>query len=122
MTQLAAIIKRYWRSLSILIMLLTTTFSLSPLGNLPEAPGSDKTHHFIAYAALAFPTALRKPRQWPIIIFGFALYSGLIELIQPLVNRYGEWMDFLANACGLFIGVALASLINKLAKDKIAKH
>ena len=122
MTQLAAITKRYWRSLSILIMLLTTTFSMSPLDNLPEAPGSDKTHHFIAYAALAFPTALRKPRQWPIIILGFALYSGLIELIQPLVNRYGEWMDFLANACGLFIGVALASLINKLAKDKTAKH
>ncbi|NCG16859.1 MAG: VanZ family protein [Synechococcales cyanobacterium H12SWP_bin.12] len=122
MTQLAAITKRYWRSLSILIMLLTTTFSLSPLDNLPEAPGSDKTHHLIAYAALAFPTALRKPRQWPIIILGFALYSGLIELIQPLVNRYGEWMDFLANACGLFIGVALASLINKLEKYKTAKH
>ena len=122
MTQLAAITKRYWRSLSILIMLLTTTFSLAPLDNLPEAPGSDKTHHFIAYAALAFPTALRKPRQWPIIILGFALYSGLIELIQPLVNRYGEWMDFLANACGLFIGVALASLINKLENHKTAKN
>ena len=27
----------------------------------------------------------------------FALYSGLIELIQPRVNRYGEWMDFMAN-------------------------
>ena len=122
MTQLASITKRYWRSLSILIMLLTTTFSLAPLDNLPEAPGSDKTHHFIAYAALAFPTALRKPRQWPIIILGFALYSVLIELIQPLVNRYGEWMDFLANACGLFIGVALASLINKLEHHKTAKN
>ena len=122
MTQLAAITKRYWRSLSILIMLVITTFSLSPLDNLPEAPGSDKTHHFIAYAALAFPTALRKPRQWPIIILGFALYSGLIELIQPLVNRYGEWMDFLANIGGLFIGVALADLINKLEKYKTAKH
>ena len=122
MTQLAAITKRYWRSLSILIILVITTFSLSPLDSLPEAPGSDKTHHFIAYAALAFPTALRKPRQWPIIILGFALYSGLIELIQPLVNRYGEWMDFLANACGLFIGVALASLINKLENHKTAKN
>lgn len=122
MTQLAAITKRYWRSLSVLIILVITTFSLSPLGSLPEAPGSDKTHHFIAYAALAFPTALRKPRQWPIIILGFALYSGLIELIQPHVNRYGEWMDFLANIGGLFIGVVLADLINKLEKHKTAKH
>ena len=122
MTQLAVITKRYWRSLSVLIILVITTFSLSPLGSLPEAPGSDKTHHFIAYAALAFPTALRKPRQWPIIILGFALYSGLIELIQPLVNRYGEWMDFLANIGGLFIGVVLADLINKLEKHKTAKN
>ena len=122
MTQLAAITKRYWRSLSILIILVITTFSLSPLGNLPEAPGSDKTHHFIAYAALAFPTALRKPKRGKVILTGFALYSGLIELIQPHVNRYGEWMDFLANIGGLFIGVALADLINKLEKYKTAKH
>ena len=51
------------------------------------------------------------------IILGFALYSGLIELIQPLVNRYGEWMDFLANVCGLLIGIALAFFINKLMKQ-----
>lgn len=122
MTQLAAIAKRYWRSLSILIILVITTFSLSPLDSLPEAPGSDKTHHFIAYAALAFPAALRKPKRGKVILAGFALYSGLIELIQPHVNRYGEWMDFLANIGGLFIGVALADLINKLEKYKTAKH
>ena len=46
----------------------------------------------------------------------FAFYSGLIELIQPHVNRYGEWMDFLANISGLIIGIALAFLINKLIK------
>ena len=120
--QLIAIIQRYWLSLSILILLATTALSLSPLDSLPEAPGSDKTHHLIAYAALVFPTALRKPKLWKVIIIRFALYSGLIELIQPHVNRYGEWMDFIANIGGLFIGVALAGLINKLEKHKTAKH
>ena len=115
-------IRNQWLNLSALFLLLITALSLYPLDNLPEAPGSDKTHHFIAYAALAFPTALRKPKRWRIIILCFALYSGLIELIQPHANRYGEWMDFLANISGLFIGVALASLINKLAKYKTAKH
>lgn len=122
MMQLIAIIQRYWLSLSILILLATTALSLSPLDSLPEAPGSDKTHHLIAYAALVFPTALRKPKLWKVIIICFALYSGLIELIQPHVNRYGEWMDFIANIGGLFIGVALAGLINKLEKHKTAKH
>ncbi len=119
---MTSFIRNQWFNLSALLLLLITALSLSPLDNLPEAPGSDKTHHFIAYAALAFPTALRKPKRWRIIILCFALYSGLIELIQPHVNRYGEWMDFLANTCGLSIGIAFAYLTNKLEKYKTGKH
>ena len=63
MMQLIEIIKRYWLSLSVLALLATTALSLSPLDGLPEAPGSDKTHHLIAYAAAAYPTALRKPNE-----------------------------------------------------------
>jgi len=109
-------IQRRWLHLSAILLACITALSLHPLNTLPEVPGSDKTHHFVAYAALAFPTALRKPRRWPLIIFGFALYSGLIELIQPHVNRYGEWEDFLANACGLLLGVGLAFCINRLER------
>ena len=109
-------INRYWIQLSLVMLLAITALSLHPLDNLPEAPGSDKTHHLIAYAALAYPASLRKPKRWQAIITIFALYSGLIELIQPHVNRYGEWMDFLANISGLIIGIALAFLINKLIK------
>ena len=109
-------INRYWIQLSLVMLLAITALSLHPLDNLPEAPGSDKTHHLIAYAALAYPASLRKPKRWQAIITIFALYSGLIELIQPHVNRYGEWMDFLANISGLIIGIALAYLINKLMK------
>ena len=112
-------IKHYWLSLTVLILLAITFLSLHPLDNLPEAPGSDKTHHFISYAALAYPTALRKPNRWLRIIIFFGLYSGLIELIQPLVNRYGEWTDFLANISGIFIGITLAFLTNKLEKKPL---
>ena len=116
MILLTQFINRYWIQLSLVMLLAITALSLHPLDNLPEAPGSDKTHHLIAYAALAYPASLRKPKQWQAIITIFALYSGLIELIQPHVNRYGEWMDFLANMSGLIIGIALAFLINKLIK------
>ena len=110
------LIQRHWLILSAILLVCITALALLPLITLPEAPGSDKTHHFVAYAALAFPTALRKPRRWPLIIFGFALYGGLIEMIQPHVNRYGEWVDFLANACGLLLGVVLAFCINSLER------
>ena len=116
MIPLTQFINRYWIQLSLVMLLAITALSLHPLDNLPEAPGSDKTHHLIAYAALAYPASLRKPKQWQAIITIFALYSGLIELIQPHVNRYGEWMDFLANISGLIIGIALAYLIDKLMK------
>ena len=118
MVKLIEIIKRYWLSLSMLALLATTAFSLSPLDALPEAPGSDKTHHLIAYAAAAYPTALRKPKRWLIIILFFAFYSGLIEIIQPWVNRYGEWMDVKANVGGLILGIMLAKLTNRLIRFK----
>ena len=116
MIPLTQFINRYWIQLSLVMLLAITALSLHPLDNLPEAPGSDKTHHLIAYAALAYPASLRKPKRWQAIITIFALYSGLIELLQPHVNRYGEWMDFLANISGLIIGIALAYLIDKLMK------
>jgi len=42
------------------------------------------------------------------------LYGGMIELVQPFVNRYGEWLDFFANTAGMMIGVLLGRLLRKL--------
>ena len=40
----------------------------------------------------------------------FAIYGGVIELIQPLVNRHGEWVDLIANTTGLMVGCLIAIL------------
>ena len=101
-------INKHWLAISIMILAGITLLSLAPLKELPEAPGSDKTHHLIAYTALAYPASLRRPAGWETIIILFAVYSGLIELIQPYVNRYGEWLDFFANLFGLLLGSLLA--------------
>ena len=111
---LVTFIKRYWISITTLILLLITILSLHPLEDLPEVPGSDKTHHIVAYCILAFPVAFRKHKGWQLLIICFALYSGLIELIQPYVNRYGELVDFIANCCGLAVGVAASAFANKI--------
>jgi hypothetical protein len=95
-------------------LLAITTLSLWPLETLPSVPGTDKTHHLIAYAALMFPTALRKPDKWIMIGLLFIAYSGAIELLQPYVNRYGEWLDMAANASGVIFGLIVAELINRL--------
>ena len=104
-------IQKYWLYLTLLLLTAIASLSLWPAAQLPNVPGTDKTHHFIAYAALAFPAVLRKPKNWQVLLFIFMLFSGLIELIQPFVNRYGEWLDMLANAFGLFCGFTLAQTV-----------
>nr|CRH07209.1 Conserved protein of unknown function [Candidatus Magnetococcus massalia] len=98
------------------MLLAITTLSLTPLSQLPALPGSDKTHHIIAYSALMFPTALRRPKGWMLIAAFFILHGGLIELLQPYVNRYGEWLDMAANTAGILCGVILAAMANHFFK------
>lgn len=108
------LIRVYWWQISLLALVLITGVSLYPAEQLPHVPGSDKTHHFIAYGLLALPVALARPRYWWAIVVGYVFYGGLIELVQPMVNRYGEWLDLVANSFGVLLGVAVATLVNLL--------
>lgn len=101
----------YWLPLSLFSLSLITVLSLMPLAELPEVSGSDKTHHFVAYGLLMFPVALRQPKNWLLIAVFFIAWSGAIELIQPIVNRYGEWFDLLANSLGVILGIVIARLV-----------
>lgn len=114
MNSLLAIIRNYWIYISIFTLTVITILSLYPLESLPSVPGSDKTHHFIAYGALMFPVALRKPKYWQLICIFFICWSGMIELIQPYVNRYGEWLDMAANTTGIIGSLLIAELISWL--------
>jgi VanZ family protein len=100
-----------------LTLALITLLSLTPLPHLPTAPGSDKVHHLLSYGVLFFPVALAKPKQWRLIGLFFFIWSGVIELVQPYVNRYGELLDMLANGVGLLCGFFIAQLANKAAKN-----
>ena len=111
------LIKKNWSIITIIVLCGITILSQTPLKQLPDAPGSDKTHHLMAYAALAYPASLRQPTGWEAIILLFALYSGLIEIIQPYMYRNGEWLDFVANITGLLLGGMLGLSTSKL-QDK----
>ena len=113
MNKILNLTTKYWLSCSLFILTAITVLSLSPLETLPPAPGTDKTHHFIAYGTLILPIALRKPKHWILIALLFIIWSGAIELIQPYVNRYGEWKDLLANIAGLACGLIIAEIIKR---------
>lgn len=112
------LVKRYWIALSVFNIFLVSALSLTPLEHLPVAPGSDKLHHFIAYACVIFPCALVRPKYWTAAVLLVIAWGGVIELIQPFVNRYGEWLDVAANTLGIFIGILSATLTNYLIRRK----
>lgn len=108
-------IKAHWIVITLVTLVAITFLSLWPLKQLPPVPGTDKSHHLIAYAFLMLPVALRRPKNWMLIGLLFIAYSGTIELLQPYVNRYGEWLDMLANSAGVMCGALAAGLINFLS-------
>ena len=122
MIKLLTLIRKNWIIFTLFVLLSITILSLWPLDELPSVPGTDKAHHLIAYAILMLPTALRKPTRWVLFGLFFIAYSGAIELLQPYVNRYGEWNDMLANTAGIICGLFIAEIVNFLFPVKLSNH
>lgn len=114
--RLLNMVRIYWIACAAFTLTAITVLSLRPLPALPDVPGGDKTLHLTAYAALIFPVGLSRPKRTKEIFLFFILYSGLIELIQPYVNRYGEWLDLAANTLGLACGLLLAEVLRRRLK------
>ena len=60
-------------------MLVIAFLSLYPLPKLPEFPGTDKTHHLVAYFFLALPSGLKKPNKWVLYICLFIILGVLLK-------------------------------------------
>ena len=113
-------ILRLWRPTTILLFSIILFLSLYPLPRLPViTEGVDKLNHFIAYLSLVLPIGYAQPKYTFLYLFTLILISGTIEVIQPYVNRYGEWLDFLANTLGIFVGFLVGKIIAKLIKNII---
>lgn len=119
MKSIIGLLGQKWHWLTSVTLLLITVLSLTPLPNLPEVPGSDKTHHLIAYGALMFPAFMVNHKLKGVLLFLFATWGGVIELLQPFVNRYGEWVDLVANMAGLAIGAALGWLLARAYSEAL---
>jgi VanZ family protein len=94
--------------LAAVIAVLTLTQLPSPQ---IRVPGSDKVHHLLAFAALAFPLSAARPRLAPWVVLGVVAYGGIIEIIQPYTGRQAEWGDLVADAGGAILGSLLGVLI-----------
>ena len=108
--------QRHWALLAMILLVIVTLGSLEP-GHEP-LPGIlpwDKARHFLAYAAIATPIALARPRRWGWLLLGLMGWSLMIEFIQPFVGRDRDMHAFLANSMGVGLAVALSEPVRRLA-------
>ena len=101
--------------LGLFIILLAT---LTPADMLPPAPGTDKTHHILGFGGWALLCAFGPLRRFLLLSFIIILIGGAIELIQPYVNRYADWLDFYANACGVLLAIIIRLIMQKFINSK----
>lgn len=120
MTFLLNTIHSKWLTLTFLLMGTISGLSLWPLTEFPEVPGTDKIHHLIAYAALTFPVAFAQPKGWHRLLPVFIIFGGIIELIQPWVNRYADWLDLTANIGGVCLGSLCGWSMNKITQSNFS--
>ena len=92
--------------------------TLTPVEKLPQVSGSDKVYHLISFAILTLPIAIIRPQAIWIILSLSIAYGGLIELLQPLVNRNCEMADLLADAVGAMLGVLVTRALKASPRPK----
>jgi VanZ family protein len=94
----------------VLIALAILALTLLPTVMMPTPPWLrqvDKLYHTLAFAALVIPASIfdRGAVRW--LVIGGLILGGAIEVTQPSVGRDADLMDFVADAAGLLLGLAL---------------
>ena len=94
-------------AMTIVLAVIIAVLTLAPMPAGGPA-GSDKIYHILAFACLAFPLPLVRPRLAIWVVLGVISYGGLIEMIQPFFGRQDEWADLIADGIGAILGATVA--------------
>ena len=108
----------YWIATALMLALILVG-TLAPQNRI-EVPitGSDKSLHFVAFAALVFPLIFYdlKNSYWIVpLALGF---GALIEVFQPIFGRHREVSDFYADALGVLFALLAIATAKMLVKSK----
>ena len=100
---------RAWCALWCLAIAVVVVVSLVSGPALPNAPGSDKLHHFLAYFLLA-ASAVQLFARWPALLgagLGLVLLGIGLEHAQGAFTgtRVADRWDALANTLGVIAGL-----------------
>ncbi|ABD53688.1 VanZ family protein [Jannaschia sp. CCS1] len=106
----------FWARIVTLILaaiIAVVTLVPSPPGGVP---GSDKLHHALAFACLAFPLSFARPRWVLWVVLGAIAFGAVIEVTQPAFGRMAEWADLWADGIGACVGAALGAGLSRFMR------
>lgn len=105
-----------WTVLVVVLLLLPGGWLSGPelagIATVAGIPHFDKLVHAFLFGVLAWLAcgSLRQiGARWPVMLalLGAVLLGTMLELIQPIVDRSGEFEDALADGGGAFLAAAL---------------
>lgn len=110
-------LRRRWGWLLVAMMAWSSWLAFMPSEPRPGMlPHMDKLEHLAGFTALAVVACLASGRPRPARLVGFALlaYGIFIELVQArLPSRHGEWLDLVADALGILLGLLLVQVMRR---------
>jgi hypothetical protein len=101
----------FWGALSLL-----SIAAVLPGSYLPPITNEiwDKAQHALAYAALTLIGFSVFANRKPALVGGLFFHGAAIELVQALlVWRYGDWLDWVADAVGIVTGYVMAAIFHR---------
>ncbi|MFK5997176.1 MAG: VanZ family protein [Rhodobacterales bacterium] len=105
--------------LTAILAMLIAYLTLTPVSAPDLFSGVDKIYHIIAFAALLIPSAyLYRPVLYYTLPCAI-LFGGMIEIIQPYVNRTGDMADFAADIIGTILGVAIGLVLSYIFRPRV---
>jgi len=111
---------RFGLALSLLLAVVIAAVTLTPLPpGPPMLPGVDKIYHFVGFLALVFPVIVTDTNRWAWAVPTAIAFGGAIELIQPMVGRTADWLDFGASVSGVLAGAALAEILHNRIRRSV---
>lgn len=112
-------------NLYIVAILITLTIACLSLIKMPSSSikiiNIDKAYHSIAYFTLGVTwlfSYYKKPEKKYVIVICCIVFGIIIEIIQSKLTSYrsGDYIDVIANSCGVFLALLIFNLFSKKKK------